>query len=170
LGIRTLFNLIGPLANPAPLTFQLVGVSDAALMRPMAEALRQLGVRHGMVVHGEDGLDEVTTTAATEMIEVRPEGLTATRFDAAALGIPRASRESLQGGDAAHNARLARQILEGVPGPLHDLVAVNAGCALYLADRARTIAEGHAQAKQILVSRRAAALLDRVKEFTAHAG
>jgi len=170
LGIRTLFNLIGPLANPAPLTFQLIGVADATLMRPMAEALRQLGVRHGMVVRGEDGLDEVTTTAGTEMIDVRPEGLTAMRFDAATLGIPRASLRALQGADAAHNARLARQTLEGAPGPLQEITAVNAGCALYLAERARTIAEGYTQAKAILASRRAAALLDRVKELAAHAG
>jgi anthranilate phosphoribosyltransferase len=169
LGIRTLFNLIGPLANPAPLTFQLVGVADAALMRPMAEALRQLGVRHGMVVHGKDGLDEVTTTAGTDMIEVRPEGLTTMRFDAATLGIPRASLETLRGADAAHNARLARQIVEGAPGPLQDIVAVNAGCALYVAERARAIVDGYAQAKEILASRRAAALLDRVKEYLAHA-
>jgi len=169
LGIRTLFNLIGPLANPAPLTFQLIGVADAALLHPMAEALRHVGVRHGMVVHGHDGLDEVTTTGATDMIDVRPEGLTAMRFDAATLGVPRASLEALRGADAAHNARLARQILEGAPGPLQEIVAVNAGCTLYVADRARTIAEGYAQAKTILASRRAAALLDRVKELTAHA-
>ena len=166
LGIRTLFNLIGPLANPAPLTFQLVGVSDASLVRPMAEALRQLGVRHGMVVHGHDGLDEVPTTAATDILEVRPNGITAVPFDAASLGIPRASLEALRGTDATHNARLARQIVEGAAGPLRDIVAVNAGCALYLADRASTIAEGYAQAKEILAAGAAAALLDRVKEMT----
>ena len=90
LGIRTIFNLIGPLANPAPLTFQLVGVSEARLLRPVAEALARLGVRHGMVVHGRDGLDEVTTTDTTDVVEVRAGTISASSLEPEALGVPRA--------------------------------------------------------------------------------
>ena len=166
LGIRTLFNLIGPLANPAPLAFQLVGVSEPRLLRPMAESLVKLGVRHGLVVHGRDGLDEVTTTGETDVIEVRGEALTELRLDPVALGVPRAKPEALRGGDAARNAALAREVLAGARSPLRDIILVNAGCAIYVAERARTIIEGIAKAEAALASGRARALLEQVKELS----
>ena len=166
LGVRTLFNLIGPLANPAPLTFQLVGVADARLMRPMAEALARLGVRHGLIVCGLDGLDEVTTTAATEFLEVREGRLTEGRMDPEQLGVPRAPLEALRGGEAARNAQVAREVLGGMRSPAHDLVMVNAGCALYVADRARTVVEGIAMARETLASGLGLKLLERVKELS----
>ena len=169
LGIRTIFNLIGPLANPAPLSFQLVGVSERRLMRPMAEALLRLGVRHGMVVRGLDGLDEVTTTSETDVLQVRYGSLVEQRLDPEALGVPRARLADLYGGDVARNAELARELLDGTRSALRDIIVVNAGCAIYVADRAPTIVEGMQQAATALARGRTAALLTRVKELT-HAG
>lgn len=169
LGIRTIFNLIGPLANPAPLTFQLVGVSEAPLLQPMAEALVRLGVRRGLVVHGADGLDEVTTTGPTQALEVRAGAVTERRIDPVELGVARAALESLRGGDAAHNARLTRELFEGRRPALRDIVTLNAGCVLYLAGRAPSIAEGISLASRALTSGAVGTLLTRVKELS-HAG
>ena len=169
LGIRTLFNLIGPLANPAPLTFQLVGVSEKRLLRPMAEALVRLGIRHGMVVHGSDGLDEVTTTGATAYVEVFDGRFTEGQLEPEQLGVPHAQLKALQGGEAARNAKLARAILGGTRSPALDLVAVNAGCAIYIADQALTIAEGVAKAKDMLATGKPLRLLEQVKKLS-HAG
>jgi len=169
LGIRTIFNLIGPLANPAPLAFQLVGVSEARLLQPMADALLQLGLRHALVVHGADGLDEVTTTTTTEVLEVRAGRITPQRLTPARLGVPVARLEDLRGGEAARNAQLALAVLAGARSPVRDIIVVNAGCAIYAAERAPTIAAGVAQAAAALDSGSAQRLLERVKELS-HAG
>ena len=170
LGIRTLFNLIGPLANPLPLAFQLVGVAESRWLQPMAEALIRLDVRHAMVVHGSDGLDEVTTTGVTEYIEVRDGVMTADRLDPETLGIARATLEQLQGGDVQRNATLARQALAGAASAVRDIVMLNAGCAIYVAGRARTIRDGVALAEQTLSIGRPIEVLERVKELSAHVG
>ena len=159
LGIRTLFNLIGPLANPAPLTFQLVGVSEARLLRPMAEALVRLGIRHGMVVHGRDGLDEVTTTAMTDGLEVQSGHIGEFRFDPADWGLPSATIQELRGGDVPRNAAMAREVLSDARTAARAIVAVNAGCAIYLADQARTVPDGIEAANQAISSGRALEVL-----------
>ena len=166
LGIRTLFNLIGPLANPALLTFQLVGVSDARLLRPMAEALLRLGIRHGLVVHSRDGLDEVTTTGMTDLLELRDGQLTERQLEPSSLGIALGRLDALRGGDAASNARIAHEVLGGTPSAARDIMIVNAGCAIYTADCAATIKEGMAKARDAIDRGRARALLDRVVELT----
>jgi len=170
LGIRTLFNLIGPLANPAPLTFQLVGVSDLRLMRPIAEALLRLGIRHGMVVHGRDGLDEVTTTRETAILEVCQGALTERRVHAETFGVAHAQLGDVRGGTAAENARLAREVLTGTRSAIRDLVVVNAACAIYVADQAATLEDGVRKASEALDSGRAAILLEEVRRLSAHAG
>ncbi len=169
LGIRTIFNLIGPLANPAPLTFQLVGVSEPRLLRPMAEALVRLGVRHGLVVRGDDGLDEVTTTTTTTYLEVRDRSITQGRLDPMAVGISTAGLDALRGGDAARNTAIAREVLQGTPSAAREIVLLNAGCAVYVADQAATIQEGVQQAREALEHQRALRLLERVRELS-HAG
>lgn len=169
LGIRTIFNLIGPLANPATLTFQLVGVSDARLLRPMAEALLRLEIRHGLVVHGRDGLDEVTTTAPTDLVELRGGRLTQRMLDPRELGVTVSTLDALRGGDAAANARAAREVLGGTPSAVRDLIVLNAGCAIYVADRAATIPEGIANAREAIESGRANAVFTAVQELS-HAG
>ncbi|MBI3323838.1 MAG: anthranilate phosphoribosyltransferase [Candidatus Omnitrophica bacterium] len=160
LGIRTIFNLIGPLANPAPLAFQLVGVADPSLMLPTAHALIRLGVRHGMVVHGLDGLDEVTTTGQTRVVELRGKRLETSHLRPSDFGIAQARLEELQGQGPEENARLAREILQGQRSPRRDLVVLNAGCVLYVAQRARSIQEGIAMAKQAIDAGRAHRLLE----------
>lgn len=169
LGVRTIFNLIGPLANPARLAYQLVGVAEAKLLRPMAEALVRLEVTHGLVVHGRDGLDEVTTTAATDVLEVRDGRLRAQQIDPAAWGIPRATLEQLRGGDARRNAEIADAVLRGQASAARDIVVVNAACALYTADQVSTIEQGVAKAAAALDSGAARQLLARVREVS-HAG
>ena len=169
LKIRTIFNLIGPLANPAPLTYQLVGVSEARLLRPMAEALQRLGIRHGLVVHGQDGLDEVTTTTPTDAIELRDGRLAPLELTPESLGVVRAGLDSVRGGDAAQNARLTLEILKGKASAMRDLVAVNAGCAIYLAGQAPTMAEGVVKATSVIASGAALRTLERVTEISRHA-
>lgn len=169
LGIRTIFNLIGPLANPAPLTFQLVGVPESRLLAPMAEALQRLGIRHGVVVHGLDGLDEVTTTAETEAVELQEGRLTPLRLSPERLGLARASLEDLRGGDAGFNAQRALRILGGEASPQRDLVAANAACVLYVAGAVRAIDAGVARAAEVLDSGRALELLKRVVQLSRHA-
>jgi len=166
LGIRTLFNLVGPLANPAPLAFQIVGVPEARLLRPMADALHRLGVRRGLVVHGRDGLDEVTTTAPTDALELREGTIRERPLDAAALGIPRAPREALRGGEARHNADIAQMVLAGTPGVPRDIIVLNAACAIYVAEQAATIEEGLAKAREAIDSGRARALLEQIRGLT----
>ena len=166
LGRRTIFNLIGPLSNPAPLTFQLVGVADAARLMPVAQALLRLGIRHGLVVHGEDGLDEVTTTQETQALEVRGSAIHPLRIRPEDFGLARAALKDLRGGEAEENARLARDVLSGAPSRKRDIVALNAGCAIYVADRASTIQEGVADAEAALASGSALALLERVGAFS----
>jgi anthranilate phosphoribosyltransferase len=170
LKIRTIFNLIGPLANPAPIAYQLVGVPDTRLLRPMAEALLRLGVRHGMVVRGRDGLDEVSTTAVTDVLEVAEGAITETSLDPQYLGVPCATIDQVRGGDVSQNARLARGILSGAPGAGRQIVALNAGCAIYLAGAAPTIREGIALAEAALTDGRTSALLERVIRVSQHSG
>jgi anthranilate phosphoribosyltransferase len=166
LGIRTIFNLIGPLANPARLSFQLIGVTEPRLLRPMAEALVRLGVRRAMVVRGADGMDEISTTGPTDFLEVRDGAVRGGRLALDALGVTRAAPELLRGGDATENARLAGEILGGNPSAALDLVALNAGCVLYLAGRASAIREGLHQARTLLQAGAPLAVLERVKELS----
>lgn len=166
LGIRTIFNLIGPLANPAKLTFQILGVSDPKLLEPMAQAMQRVGIRHGMAVHGSDGLDEATTTGDTQGIEVRPGGLENFRLRPEDFGLSRATIGDLRGGDAQENARLAREILSGAPSKRADVVALNAGLAVYIAGRAYSMQEGVVKAESALRSGRVLTLLERVVELS----
>ena len=152
LGIRTIFNLIGPLANPCPIAFQLVGVPDPRLLKPMAEALIRLGIEHGLVVHGSDGLDEVTTTGPTQALEVRKANLEPITLTPAQWGIPQAKLEALRGGDVDRNKAMALEVLSGAASPAHDMIVVNAACALYVADKAKTILGGIEQARKAIVS------------------
>lgn len=166
LGFRTIFNLLGPLTNPAGATHQIVGVSEAGLMDLMAQALQRLGCRRALVVHGADGLDEVSTTGPTQVVELA-EGKTASyTVTPEAFGIPKASLDQLRGGDPARCAQIAREVLAGQPGPYRDATLVNAGGALYVAGTAADIANGIALARQALDSRRAQAVLDRVVALT----
>ena len=166
LAMRTLFNLLGPLTNPAPLTFQLLGVAEHRLMPIMVEAMQRLGIRHGMVVHGADGLDEATTTGESEVLELREGTIRSWRLDPRALGLPHAHVEALTGSDATRNAVEARRLLGGQRSPQRDVVALNAACVLYVADRAASLAEGLRRALYTLETGASLTVLDRIKDAT----
>ena len=160
LGIRTLMNALGPLLNPAGVKRQLVGVYDRALLPTLAAALRELGAVRALVVHGADGLDEITVTGRTFAVELHQGRLVDRTIEPEALGIPLARSEDLRGGDAAENAALVRGVLAGEPGPRRDVVALNAAAALVVADAALDLAEGLSLARRSIDSGAAAARLD----------
>jgi anthranilate phosphoribosyltransferase len=161
LGIRTTFNVLGPLSNPAGAPHQVVGVSDVRLARPMADALAALGKRGAFVFRGHDGLDELTTTAPSTVLEVRDGTVTEFELDPLDLGIPRATLEDLRGGSIADNVAIADGVLAGEPGPRSDIVALNAAAALVAANVEPDLSAGLARARTVLASGAAAELKDR---------
>lgn len=161
LGVRTVFNVLGPLSNPAGAGHQVVGVADVRLAPVMADALAALGKEHALVFRGEDGLDEVTTTGPSQVWEVRDGGVTSWRLDPSDLGIPRATLAELVGGGVEENVAIADAILGGAEGPPTDLVAINAAAALYAADAVPDLAAGLVRAREVLADGTAATLRDR---------
>ncbi len=160
LRVPTVFNFLGPLTNPAGPYAQAVGCSDARMLPLMAEVLARRGTR-AMLFRGEDGLDELTTTGPSTVFEVRDGRVIRTRLEPGELGLPRASVDDLQGGDAAASAEIVRALLTGEPGPRRDVVLLNAGAALEVAGRAATLAEGIELAAETIDSGSAAASLER---------
>ncbi len=143
LGVRTIFNFLGPLTNPAGATHQLVGVSDLKYLEIIARSLKQLGCRHGLVVHGSDGLDEITVTGPTDMIEIGPRKFRRFSVRPEDFGLKAAvSGGPLRGGAPGKNANILKEVLSGKTGPRRDIVVLNAGAALFAAGRARSIATG----------------------------
>jgi len=141
LGVRTAFNLLGPLTNPAGATRQLVGVPKPELTELVARSLLQLGADRAWVVHGADGLDEISTTGYTKVSECRDGAVNTFYLHPADLGLAKSAPDALKGGEAADNAAIARAILDGEPGPRRDIVLLNAGASLLVAERAaRTLA------------------------------
>jgi anthranilate phosphoribosyltransferase len=161
LGIRTVFNLLGPLSNPAGAANQAVGVADARLAPVMADALARLGKRRALVFRGDDGLDELTTTGPSQLWEVRDGTVTASELDPRDLGIDLASPADLRGGDVADNVAIAHEVLAGGAGPKADIVALNAAAGLLVADAVEDLAAGVARAREVLAEGSARALLDR---------
>jgi anthranilate phosphoribosyltransferase len=166
LGGRTVFNLLGPLTNPAGATVQVLGVSAVALTPLLAQALAELGVERAFVVHGADGLDEVSISAETYVSEVREGAVRSYKVTPEDFGVSRAPLEALLGGDAAENARIIRGILDGEPGPRRDIVLANAAVALVAAGLAGDFREGARLAAQSIGSGAAAAKLDALIAFT----
>lgn len=166
LGIRTVFNILGPLTNPAGAQGQMLGIYDGTMTAVVAEVLQKLGTERALIVHGKDGLDEITTTAPTQIAELRDGRIKEYVLDTAELGIPRACPEDLKGGDAAFNAKLIRSILAGEKGPARDIVLVNAAAALYVAKVTESIRDGIAVAAEMINSGKAAAKLDELCEYT----
>lgn len=160
LGLRTIFNILGPLTNPAGAPFQLVGVYEARLVPLVAEALRQLGVKRALVVHGEDGLDEVSLSAPTLVAEVEEGRVKTYRVRPEDMGLPRRSPEAIRGGDANENAVILRKVLSGEESPYRDVVLLNSGAALYAAGRTLTWKEGVELARETILSGKALALLE----------
>jgi anthranilate phosphoribosyltransferase len=159
LGLRTILNCLGPLLNPVGARRQLVGVYDAELLEPMASALGQLGAERALVVHGDDGLDELTTTTTSRTALWDGRAVRAGKVDPSELGLALAEPESLRAGSAAESAALAREVLAGERGPARDIVLLNAAAALLVAEAAGSLAEGLALAARSVDGGAAAAKL-----------
>lgn len=162
LGMATTFNLVGPLTNPAGARHQLIGVADSSYVDRIAEAVRTMGLQRNLIIHSDDGIDEISTTGPTAVVEVfagqgydRRYRITPEQF-----GLRRARIEELRGGDAAENAALLRRVLDGEPGPHLDIVLLNAGAALYIAECTTGIDEGVEQARAAVAGGAARAKLD----------
>lgn len=160
LGVRTIFNILGPLANPAGARLQLLGVYDAALCEPMARVLVSLGVHRAMAVHGEPGLDEISPCGRTEVCEVNDGELRSYTLTPEDFGVHSCRMEDLTGGGAVENAAIAQQILAGQRGPKRDTVVINTAAALYIACKADSLQGCARLAEQTIDSGRAAAKLD----------
>ena len=165
LRIPTVFNFLGPLTNPARPAAQVVGVSDPRMLPLVAQVLARRGTR-AKVVRGEDGLDELTTTGPTVVLDVGGGAVAEGRLDPADLGLSRATLDDLRGGDAEENARIARSVLAGEGGPRRDVVLLNAGVALEVAGRAASVEEGIELAARAIDSGRAAEVLERWAEVS----
>jgi anthranilate phosphoribosyltransferase len=166
LQLRTVFNMLGPLTNPAGANAQIVGVYEKSVVRRMAGALQELGLRRGFVVHGDDGLDEITTTERTLVAEVSSQGVEVYYVSPEDFGVPRGRLEELSGGDAQENAALVREVLAGRPGPRRDVVLINAAAALVAAGQARNWKHGVELAAQSIDSGAAAAKLEALVCFS----
>jgi anthranilate phosphoribosyltransferase len=166
LGVKTIFNILGPLTNPARATHQMIGVYSRDLLEPMVQVLKNLGLKRALAVHGNDGLDEITTTDKTFVSEFNGLEIISYDIDPDELGIPRARIEDLTGGDAADNASIARKILEGELGAKRDIVVVNAAYALYTAQAVGNLKQGLSMAEHAIDSGRSLQKLEELKEFT----
>lgn len=161
LGTRTIFNLLGPLSNPAGVTRQVVGVFAPQWVEPLAHVLKRLGSEHVWVVHG-DGLDELTTTGTTQVAELRDGAVRAFTLTPEDAGLPRADPAELKGGDPAENAAALRAVLDGAQNAYRDIACLNAGAGLVVAGLAGDIGDGVAKARAALDDGRARGVLDRV--------
>lgn len=169
IGVRTIFNILGPLTNPAAAQYQALGVADSALVPLMAHALLRLGCARALVIHGLDGVDEFSLSGPTQVAEVRGESGDVVEYQVTpeSVGLPTRSREEIRGGDAAYNAALLRRTLSGEEsGAPAEFVALNAGAALYVAGRAASIAEGVREARDALRVGRATSTLDALTATT----
>ena len=170
LRLRTVFNLLGPLTNPARATCQVVGVYSADLVEKLAEALSMLGLHRALVVHGDDGLDEITISAATRIGEVREGQVHTYEVTPEEFGLQRATLDGISGGDATLNATLIRNVLAGAKSARRDVVLLNAAAALVAAGRADHLRDAVPLAMNAIDSGAAAQKLDALMKFSNSAG
>jgi anthranilate phosphoribosyltransferase len=166
IGIRTVFNILGPLTNPAGAECQILGVPDASLVDKMATALQGLGCRHALVVHGRDGLDEITIAGKTLVYEIKNGGIASYDISPDDFGLPLAASHSLSGGSLKDNAALLRGVLAGEKGPRRDAVLLNAAAAILAGDVAGSFQEGVSLAAEAIDSGRALDKLERLVELS----
>lgn len=162
LATRTLFNLLGPLSNPANTARQLIGVFAGQWVEPLAHVLARLGTERAWIVHGSDGLDEITTTGPTKVAALAAGSVETFEVTPEEAGLPRARPDDLKGADAETNAAALRAVLGGAPGPYRDIVLLNAAAALIVADRVRTLTDGVALAAGMIDSGKATAALEQL--------
>ena len=161
LGIRTIFNILGPLANPAGANYQLLGVYDEKLVEPLAQVLLKLGVKRAIVVHGQDGLDEITLSAPTTCCELRDGTLKSYVLEPEQVGLKKCSLNELIGGDPEENAAIAMSILNGEKGPKRDAVVLNSAACIYMVRDGITLVDAVKEAEEILDSGKARVQLEK---------
>lgn len=166
LGMRSIFNILGPLSNPSGAKYQLIGVFNKELTRTFAEAMLKMGVVHALVVNGEDGMDEITTTGKTYIAEITDGRINEYTISGEDFGIKKAGREDIAGSDADTNAKTTINILKGEKGPKRDIVCLNAGAAIYVAGLAGSIGEGVKLAQESIDSGKAYAKLEEIIKTT----
>ncbi len=166
LGTRTIFNIMGPLSNPAGVRRQLLGVFAEQWLEPMAQVLHNLGSEHAWVVHGGDGLDELTTTTVSHVCELKNGAIRRFEISPSDLGLATASKSDLQGGDPEQNAAAIRALFDGETGPYRNIVLLNAGAALVVADRAKDIKDGMKLAAEAIDFAKARQVLENLIRFT----
>ena len=166
IGIRTVFNILGPLTSPAGTPAQVIGVADGLLVEKIALTLQGLGCRHALVVHGEDGLDEITIGGKTRVCELKGGNIRNYHVDTQELGLPRASLSSLRGGTAEENAEIVRQILAGACSPQRDVVVLNTAAALVAGEKVESLQQGIAVAQDLIDSGAAHKKLAELVEFS----
>lgn len=162
LGTRTIFNLLGPLSNPAGAKFQVVGVFDDKWVEPLAYVLKNLGSTRVWVMHGSDGLDELTTTGPSRVAELKDGNVSTFEVTPEEVGLPRAATADLKGGDPDENTAALRRLLEGESGPYRDIVALNAAASLVVAGKAPTLKDGVQMAGDAIASGAAKSALDKL--------
>ena len=162
LGFRTVFNILGPLTNPGHPSMQLLGVYDEYLVQPLAQVLMNLGVKKGMVVYGQDKLDEISLSAPTTVCEFKDGWMKNYVITPEQFGLRRCTKQDLVGGTPAENAEITKAILSGEKGPKRDAVLMNAGAALYIGGKAESLAEGIKLAAEIIDSGKAAETLEKL--------
>jgi len=166
IGIRTVFNILGPLTNPASAKAQVVGVADSTLVEKLALVLKSLNCHRALVVHGEDGLDEITITGKTKVCELKDGDINSYSISPEDFGLPQASLDSLRGGTLDENAALLRRVLSGALGPQRDVVLMNAAAALLAGGSVETLKEGAVLAKEVVDGGHALAKLEQLIEFS----
>ena len=166
LATRTIFNILGPLTNPAGAKRQLIGVFDGALTAALAGVLRELGSERALVVHGSDGLDEITLTGPTQVSELKDGQISTRQLHPGDFGLQTVSAEALKGGDADYNARILRGVLDGEEGPQRDVVLLNSAAAIVVGGRAEDITAGLEVARESIDSGKARQALDRLVEVS----
>jgi anthranilate phosphoribosyltransferase len=166
LGFRTVFNILGPLTNPASPAMQLLGVYDEHLVEPLAQVLMTLGVKRGMVVYGMDKLDEISLSAPTKVCECKGGWFKTYVITPEEFGLSRCKKSDLVGGEPAENAEMLIDVLKGVKGPRRDAVLLNAGAALYIGEKASDLKKGVELAAELIDSGKAMKVLEKVKEIS----
>ena len=166
LGFRTVFNILGPLTNPASPSMQILGVYDDYLVEPLAQVLVNLGVKRGMVVYGMDKLDEISASAPTKVCEIRDGWFRTTMIKPEDFGFERCAKDDLVGGTPEENAEITIDILRGVKGPKRTAVLMNAGAALYVAGKAESLKDGIALAAELIDSGKALSTLNKIIEVS----
>jgi anthranilate phosphoribosyltransferase len=166
LGVDTIFNILGPLTNPANATHQMVGVYRRDLVEPIANVLKNLGLKRALVVHGSDGLDEITTTGKTFVSEYNGKEIISYDVDPEELGIKIARPEDIIGGDLKTNVEIAEAVIRGERGPKRDIVLLNAAYALYISEKVKGISDAMEIAREAIDSGKASQTLERLREFS----